>query len=459
MPDNKSEIITDNLDEFERAKTLLNENQNYKIEIQQLSLEFSSILEEIKNPKLTDINNYFIQLQALDDNLLSSLQSLAKKILETHSQFIDNFIALEQFEVDNSSNSSGDFIDLISAIKAETFPDLTNLELIHQIAESGSLPPSIINERRESLNLQASFFARRIIQDFVGLNPDNFKPLRAGEADVVQLGARIYPLENENKSLLDDIVAFDFINTPNDLYDNIHSLLQSFLIEGQRPSMQFTQKFIPDPYSPFDQIGVPVLQIKAAGSSSQISIDFSDYFIPRLYNPKTHSYNSTELFDSYDSEKAKREIETHTRNFKQENFTKELLKDFGAKIEHLSKMPSSFISRLSKNHKDQDVKILNKLKAHILSLQMDETSQKKLRFTFDDVNKSPMDKEELNQLKADLLDIDLENMSFVLDSNGEIVELEKLSEEDKEYNSDIKGGLELVKIDLSLIVDKLIELN
>lgn len=456
MPESAERRPDDNL---ENAKEILSQNEKLKQEIQDLFKELSLEIEQISEPRLVDLSTFFRNLKSTPELELKKVQAISEQIIQKQNAFIDNYIHLQHFKSDNSANTKEAYIDLIAEIKVQTFPDIPNIELVEFFSKSPKyFPEDIQVRRREALALQASFFARQSIQQLVEQNENYFNPLRCGETDVVQLGARMYQLYNDNQEFLESINQFNFLNTPNDLYANLHFVLTSLLEEGETPILKFKNKIIDDPYSLFYKISVPVLHISTEKGFSKV-FDFSDYFIPRLYSPDNHSFESADLFDAYDKSKAKREIKEQIRGFKQMNFTKELTKDFGQKIEPLSQMPSSLYSRLFKNQSMDEVKVLDRLKSHIMSLQMDESSRSNLTRTFQTDESTKLTDEQLLDLKTEIEQINLEGMSFVMDPYGNIIDLTQLSDEDLERNYDIKESLENIKGDLAKIIDKLIEIN
>jgi len=454
------ESVQENLDaNLEKAKALLSQNEKLKQEIQDLSKGLSLEIEQISEPRLVDLNYFFRKLKSTPELELKKVQAISEQIIQKQNAFIDNYIHLQHFKSDNSESTNEEYIDLIAEIKVQTFPDIPNIELVEFFSKSPRYFPEDIQVRRkESLAMQASFFARQSIQQMVEQNENYFNPLRCGEIDVIQLGARMYQLDNDNQEFLESINQFNFINTPNDLYDNLHFVLTSLLEEGETPILKFKNKIIDDPYSTLNKISVPVLHISTEKGFSKV-FDFSDYFIPRLYSPDTHSFESADLFDAYDKSKAKREIKEQIKGFKQMNFTKELTNDFGQKIEPLSKMPSSLYSRLFKNQSMDDVKVLDKLKSHIMSLQMDDATNSTLTRTFQTEESTRLTDLQLADLKSEIEQIDLEGMSFVMDPYGKIIDLTQISEEDIERNYHIKESLENIKGDLAKIIDKFIEVN
>lgn len=444
---------------LENAKSLLLQNEQLKHEIRELIQEFNIEVEEIVEPKLQNLNIYFANLKSVPDIILKKIQAISKLILQKHDAFIDNFIKLQHFKSDNSANTDKEHLDLIVEINLISFPDISNLGFLKLLSDNpSSLPAKIQSKREGALKLQASYFARETIKQLIIQNKNFFDPLRCGESEVIQLGARIYQLDDNNSEFLQAINRFEFINTPNDLYDHIHLVLTSLIEEGQRPVLKFRNRVIDDPYSESQKIAVPVLKIYTDQGFSK-TFDFSDYFIPRLYSYKSHSFETTQLFDSYDKGKAKKEIKIQLRNFKQMNFSKDLTKDFGQKIEPLSKMPSSFYSRLFKNNRLDDIKVLNKLKGHIMSLQMEDADKITLSRSLAIEEPMHLTDAELIDLQSKIEDINLDDMSFVMDPNGNIIDIDQLPQEEIERNLHIKEDLENIKIDLSKMVGKLIEIN
>ena len=339
-----------------------------------LNNQFESLMYNITQPKLNDLKNYFLELKKSQNFDIVKIKLMAKTILSTlnEAQLLwTELDILERSALDGVSDQLlANFVDFRKFV----FPDLDNYDLVSQIdvVQDVMKIPYLRDARSVALDMQAIYFARKEIEQLVKSDSLIFDPHFCGQVDdAIHFKSEIY---NQFKSVTgyrEQLRDFDFLNTPNDLYDHLNSLIICVLKNAQKPSFKVVYKRKSDPNNQFLYLAVPSLEVY--GETDLVgTINFDDYFIPRIFDPTKYSFDSASLYDVFDKQAAENTIKTDMLNFNLKAFVRtEVLRGNTYYLALLSFFPGSFADFMLNKMGDQERKVLMKTASYFMYLLND----------------------------------------------------------------------------------------
>ncbi len=398
-------------------------NENYKLltrleeqreEIESISRVFTEQIEQLTSPDLSNLDSFFQNVQGIDQEKWKGFADLAKGLLEKYDTWTTQYIDFENriglLEAVNEDRVH----ELFASNQTIKFPTVPNLAILIKAAKAdlAGFQELIQVQRMDSLETQAHYFSREIIsQQLVGKYPHLFDPMQAGQAEreVVNIAAHIYNLNHEDFSR--QLAEFNFLNTPNDLYNSIQNVVVAILLQGQTPVFEFSFRQAQDPYNDFEYLRIPSLRISDSTNKKLLSLDFSDYFVPRLFDSERYEFENATIFDAYDkkSSEAKQhakilaynKLKQKQKEFYESKFVKPMLEQCFYNFH--STLYRNIESAIGDYPVEQRKSLMKKILRHIVSLNPSQT--KFSAWALENKEPQSMSKEELKSTIGILSDM------------------------------------------------------